>query len=187
MIFSSGSFWGGVFLVGASVGIGSFLLPEQIFESLELTSAKTRSEEASSNSEISKEPQPTSTPGTEKNTQDTNSGKGSQSVPTASQQTTSEKTGCVIHKLMSSTSKPWKFEKVGNGDKFLKEKEKTDAYKRIKAACDGAKGNDILIRNKKQSLWSWWLEWDYDVKDQSEVEFKTYLSGLSASNNRTST
>ncbi|AEG72959.1 hypothetical protein HF1_06360 [Mycoplasma haemofelis str. Langford 1] len=197
----SGLFWGGMVLAGAGVGVGSALLPSQILESLELTTSKTKSEASySEDEEFSSEPSKAGQ--VQESTQSTNTSgssegkvetlkisevagerlviKGShaegnpEDVPIALPQVAPKKTGCVIHQLVSSSSKPWKFKNVGSGESFLNGKRQTAAYKRIKAACDKAEGGSILIKNKKQSWLTW--DWDYEDKDQKGSEFTSYLS-----------
>ncbi|AEW45541.1 hypothetical protein MHC_03405 [Mycoplasma haemocanis str. Illinois] len=181
MVFSSGSFWGGVLLVGASIGIGSVLLPEQIFESLELTSAKTRSaEESNHKSEEAKSESVQSTSASAGHSEESSSktAETSQASPETSSNTSTpavtQKSGCTIHKLISSVGKSWQFEKVEDKDSFLKGR--TDSYKRIKEVCDKSEGKNILVKKKNQSWWPWrQMEWDYDGKDQDGAEFKKYL------------
>ncbi|AEW45340.1 hypothetical protein MHC_02380 [Mycoplasma haemocanis str. Illinois] len=193
MVSLSGSFWGGILLVGASVGIGSVLLPSQIIENLELTSTKTRSLEGSDSGkqEFSSEQKtthnsdtPNSPEGKVEESARTNEGdsvssepndESTKDTPVALPQASTQRTGCVIYKLISS--KPWKFEKFGSGDSFLERKSKTAAYNRIKGACDKAKGGNILVKNKHQYWFTW--EWDYDGKDPGESEFRKYLQSNS--------
>ncbi|AEW45539.1 hypothetical protein MHC_03395 [Mycoplasma haemocanis str. Illinois] len=183
MVFSSGSFWGGIFLVGASVGVGSLLIPEQIFEVLELTSAKTKSagesKEQASPESIKEDPklESISTSSSSEGKSDVKESSGevkNSDTSTTLPKVVSEKTGCVIHQLISS--RPWQFKKFGSGESFLKGRQETAAYNRIKEACAKAKGGDILITNKYQSWWSLRPEWDYIAKDQDITEFKEYLS-----------
>ncbi|AEG72958.1 hypothetical protein MHF_0688 [Mycoplasma haemofelis Ohio2] len=85
-----------------------------------------------------------------------------------------EKGGCMIYVLGSSSVKPWRFKDPVVGDQFLSQNSTSvNAKKRIKEACDKAKGGGVLVFKNFRN--NWWGEWDYSQEKQDGSEFKGHL------------